>query len=355
MLDSVPTVTPPPPRPTSWRQLLLVAAFAAATVVGIDRWLSHRCQGVVLAQVDDGVAQLAAEDPVAIVLGSSQARSFAAVDEVLAAESGGATRVATVAIEDGRISTAAWVLHHRLRPLIEQRGADGRRLRSNLRHLIFVTDWWDSMLADAHDGRPDGDGVASRNLPGRAWTFGDFVDDVAAHGYDDYNKAFVAAAFADLFGDSVLVRDRGYGLLLRQLRHGRLEMSRAEHLAQIDGKRQSIEDSAPLVCAPAELRALQRIVDEARELGLQPTIVLYPALVETLSERARQTTMRRFHDAAAGLAARAGVPFFDWTYDSPLRLEHFRDHAHLNAHGHALLAGWALANDLAFLRDGKKQ
>lgn len=325
----------------------MVALAAAATVVGIDRYLTHRCRGAVLSQVDDGVALLAETNPVAIALGSSQARSFEAVDELLASHTGGRSRLATVAVEDGRISTSLWVLQHRLLPLIEEQDAAGHRVRDRLHHLIFITDWWDSMLAP--DGRQTEHGVEPRNLPARAWTVRDFAADVLAHGYDDYNKTFVSAAFTNVFGDSILVRDRGYKLMLRQLRYGRLQMSEAEHLASIAGKRRSIEECADAVCSAQEMQALRGVCDFCCEHGLELTILLYPALPETISPLARDTTMARFANAAKAIADAKGVRFLDWTYTSPLQLEDFRDHAHLNDKGHAVLAQWALGHDLSFL------
>lgn len=337
-----------------WSALLLVCLGAVATVVGIDRAFASRCPGVILPQVDDGVRLLAATNPVAIVLGSSQVRSFAAVDALVAERSGGRDRVVAVAVEDGRLSTAAWVLEHRLLPLITATDSRGQRQRDRLRRVLLVTDWYDSMVD--RDGRASGDGFEARNLPARAWAAGDFVADVGQHGLTPFNKTFLTAAFEDLLRGSVLVRDRGYNLLVRYLRTGRLEMSEADHRRLIADKRFSIEAAAPDVLAAAEMRALERICGLCRAAGLQLTIALYPALQETISERARAVTVEPFAQAAAAIAARHGVPFLDWTYTAPLQLEHFRDHAHLNQKGHEAFARWLLAGDLKDLepKDGPR-
>jgi len=328
---------------TSWTQLAIVALAAAVTVVAVDRYATRRCRDIVLSQVDDGVRLLEATNPVAIAFGSSQARSFEVVDALLAERTGGQTRVATVAIEDGRITTAAWVLEHRLAPLIEATGKDGKRVRDQLRHVIFITDWWDSIASP--DGRTTPHGIESKNLPARAWTLSDFIADVRQNGLTDFNKNFVAAAWSNLFGDSVLVRDRGYGLMLRMLKEGRLEMSRAEHLEFIDQKRKGIENNSKDVCAPQEMTAFAEICDCCRDHGLKLTVVLYPAMVETVSPLARATTLQPFADAAAALCKQRGVDFFDWTYSSPLQFEDFRDHAHLNPAGHRKLAEWVLSRE----------
>jgi hypothetical protein len=349
MTATAPTPTAPARR-RSWAQLALVALPAVATVVAVDRYLAARCEGAIQSQVDDGVRLLEATDPVALVLGSSQARSFEAVDELLAARTGGATRVASVAVEDGRLSTAAWVLEHRLAPLIEATGADGKRVRGRIRHLILVTDWWDSMVAP--EGRATAERFEPLNLPARAWTWRDFGADLLAEGLTDFNRAYLGGAWEVLFGDSILVRDRGYGLVLRQLKNGRLEMGADELRQKAAGIHRFMELQAEKVCAPQEIEALEQILRRGRELGLEVTVVLYPLLADTLTPLARETTIARFEAAARPLAERYGARFFDWTYRAPLEPEHFRDLAHLNAAGHRRLAEWAVDGDLAPLFDG---
>ncbi len=340
-------------KPTTWTSVVTVGIFAVATVLGIDRALCRKYGAEILSQAEDGLRVLRATDPIAVVLGSSQARSFETMDQMLAAETGGAVRAPTISIEDGKLSSAAWLFEHRVLPLVRERDASGARVRKHLRHLILITDWWDSMAPT--DGRLREGRWESRNLPARCWSLADFLDDARATGLTEFNRLFLSAAWSGIWGDSPLVRDRGYMLLRRLLRHGKIEFSIEQNAVYLESVRKMVEESAQRILADQEMVALGRICELARDEGLTCTVVLFPALVETISAVGRKETLDRFAAVAAPLVRARGATFHDWSFNTPLETRHFRDQAHLNAAGHLLLSTWALEGDLAFLSQGRPE
>ena len=97
------------------------------------------------------------------------------------------------------MDSIAWVLENRIAPLIDERAADGRLVRSQLKRFILLTEWWDSC---EHSDR------VHSNIPSRAWSFSHYLSDLLEHGITTYNRNFLQYQFRRLVPVSVLIRDR---------------------------------------------------------------------------------------------------------------------------------------------------
>jgi len=297
-------------------------------------------------EVEDAVREYAASDPTLLVVGSSHARSFDSVAARLDREAPGAERIVALPVELGKLASYEWVLNHRIWPLADERGASGALRRPSMRRVILVTEWWDS--CDPDDGQP------SYNLPARAWTWGDFVADVAQHGITTYNRNYVRNRWTELWERSLLVRDRGHGLLLRRLR-GRIRAPSpaavaAEYEAQTAQWRRNVEHGVDCIGSPTQMQALNDMLDEFAHRGLETTVLLYPRKPGTLTETAREGTLPRFSAMLQEIASRRGLRFIDLTTTSPLSDDEFaEDFDHLTGPGHQHFAAWTLDGSLSWL------
>ena len=158
--------------PATWRSLGLVAASALATILAADLLFQLFSPPRVDSEVEDAIQKYENADPDILVLGSSHARTFEVVDRELQARTGGKRTMLAVPVEWGKLSTYAWVLEHRLKPLIEEADPHGVLRRRNLEEFILVTEWWDSTPLEE----------PAWNLPSRAWQFRDFLKDFLRNG-----------------------------------------------------------------------------------------------------------------------------------------------------------------------------
>lgn len=323
----------------------MVAVTAALTVVGVDLFVRALVPfPPPLREVEDALAEYRAGDPTVLLLGSSHARTFTTLGELLRERTGGKERVQDVPLEFGKLSSYEWLLEHRLRPLIEERDAAGALVRPSLRRFVLVTEWWDSCPTE---------GPAS-NLPARAWDFADFVRDVADKGLTGYNGNYLSNRWTRLLVGSVLVRDRGHERIKEGLRALVAELSPAVTQAAFDRRvsewHRNLEEGVVCVASASEMAAFQRIVEYFQGRGVEVTVVLYPRMPVTLTEKAKATTLRAFSEKAAALARSLGVRVVDLTLDHPLTDDDFEpDFDHITADGNRKFGAWAIEGPLAFL------
>jgi hypothetical protein len=322
--------------------LLGVSAALAASEIALARIAPLRPP---MREVADGVADLEASNPDVLVLGSSHARSFEAVAALVAQRSGGTRRMVVVPEEGGTFTAFRWVLEHRLRRLIEERDAAGRLLRDRLGECVLVTTYWDSIHAPW---------ALTTNLPSRAWTFGDYLADVAGHGLTDSNRNYVQSRWKSLLSFSALARDRGAD----HLKHGLLQWARLEprqtaderRLTRLPARRGEFETDSARAGDQQQRAELLQMLDYFQERRIRVTIVLFPLVQEALTDTAKETTLQRYADSLATLARERPFRIVDLTLRAPLALADFEpDLDHVSADGNGKFAAWALANDLAFL------
>ena len=330
----------------SWKTVLAVAAAAVATVVGADALLHAVAPLKPLVEVEDAVATYRDGDPTVLVLGSSHARTFLVVGEELARRTGGAERIVAVPVEMGKLTSYEWVLDHRLHPLMDERDASGRLVRPGLRRVIIVTEWWDS--ADPED-------ILTRsNIPARAWQIGDFLADARVNGLTPYNRNYVAYRWLRLTRESTLTQDRGHDGIVNGLkalvRPPDPAALRADRERRLEGWRSMVERGATIELADPQMAAFDRILEDLRQRGLEVTVLLYPRMPATLSETARQTTVKRFSDRMEVLARERGFRLADASTFPLITDDDFEDDFdHITADGNRKFTAWALDNGFSFL------
>lgn len=323
-----------------WRDLVLVAAFAFGTIAAADLTFQRLSPPHRLSEVEDALRLYRASDPHVLVLGSSHARTFEVVADDLAVRTGGERSLVAVPVEHGKLSAYEWVLQHRLRPLIEER-RDGVPMRTNLDTFVLVTEWWDSELLDE----------PAWNLPSRAWTFWDFVQDFARHGLTDYNRNYVTSRWTRSLLHSVLVQDRGYGRIIAEMKTRALGDDPRAVQAGFEFRTRKwqtmTERGYETMADPSEMAALSRILDYAQGLGVDVHVVLYPRKPGTLTETAISTTLASFSEIVAEIGRDRGIAVHDWTLDSPIGDDDFMaDFDHVTHEGNERLSRWMLDGDL---------
>jgi hypothetical protein len=251
----------------------------------------------------------------------------------------------SIPVEYGKLSSYQWVLDHRVWPLLDARRA-ADPARPALQRIMLVTEWWDS--CDTDDGGP------ASNLPARAWTLDDFLDDVARHGITAYNRNYVRNRWHELFERSLLVRDRGLEQVIPMLRERIRPLSperrEAALAAQTRHWQELVEHGVDCMWSPRQVAALDGMLEEFGRRGLQVTILLYPRKPGTLTDKAKATTLPRFAALMAERAASHGARLIDMTSTSPLRDEEFaEDFDHVTGAGNHRFAAWALDGELAWM------
>ena len=87
---------------TTFRSLVIVAAFAALTVCLVDFGIQRVSPIVDLREAADGINDLAASDPETLVLGSSHGRTFHALGQQLQKETNPGIPLVAVPLENGK-------------------------------------------------------------------------------------------------------------------------------------------------------------------------------------------------------------------------------------------------------------
>jgi hypothetical protein len=333
--------------PHSWRSLAAVALAALLVLYAADVALRRVTPVVWLRQVDDGVRDFKNSNPRILSISSSHGRSMDVVAQELSRRAGRDGEMVSVAMEAGKATHFRFVLQERLRPLVEERRADGTRVRERLRQAIIVTEWWDSCAWEP--GRP------IVELASHAWTPRHFLADVARHGITPTNRNYLRWRWKRLFSSSVLVTDRGRNAIvkdalarLRGIAPGRTAEEEREF---VQWWLRYNESGADCIFSPAQMAAYEDMVSYLKSQGLQVSIVIFARKPGTLTEESRTRTLARYAQGMQQFAARHGVRLIDIATRSPLTDEDFMaDFDHVNAAGNRKLARWLLDGDFSFLQ-----
>ncbi|MBB6091666.1 hypothetical protein HNQ60_000512 [Povalibacter uvarum] len=330
----------------SWRSIGAVVLAAIAVIVAADYAFHYVTPRIWLRQVDDGVRDFAHSNPRILSISSSHGRSMDVVGKELARRTGESDVMVSVAMEAGKATHFQFVLDERLRPLIEERDATGRRVHDHLERALLVTEWWDSCSWEK--GRP------AVELPSHAWTLGHFVRDVEQQGITPINRNYLRWRWKRLLSDSVLVTDRGRGAILKdgmaELRGQPTGRTAEEEKAFTEWWLKYNEGGKRCLFSDDQAQAYAHIVDYLKSQGLDVTIVIFARRPGTLSEEAIQGTLAEYSARMREFADEHGVRLIDITTRSPLgNDDYMADYDHVNAQGNRKLAGWLLDGDLAFL------
>lgn len=328
------------------RELLVVLLTAIAVVVGAELAFRRVCPPKYVREVKDAVAELEREDPTVLVLGSSHARTFAYMDTIARERTAGQTRILSVPVEWGKFRSYEWVLEHRVEPLLNEHKPDGSLVRPSVKTFILTTAWWDACW---YEGDPP-----VFNLPSRAWTLDDFVAAVKTDGLNDHSRNYLTSRWGDLWHGSILVSDRGHGALPVALRAAVKplppEALLAQHQHHLDEWRALVERGKSCINHPAELGALERILDWAEVRGYDTTLMLYPMMPTTMTEVGIETVQKPFIAAMRAVALRRHIRFIDATFDPRLGDEDFQeDFDHLKPESHVRYSEALLSKELSFL------
>ncbi len=322
----------------------LLGALAALVVVEIALQRVSPIPPRIL-EVDDGVEAYAAGDPDTLVLGSSHTRSFAPLRDLVADRTHGANRMTLVPVEWGTFSSYKWVLDHRIRPLIEAHDASGVLRRPRLSRALIISTFYDLCETPGHH---------ENNLPARAWTFSDFVHDVASHGLNDFNGNYLERRLAAMLPFSVLVQDRGHDKVIPRVIDRARRVSDEElaerRQADLAWARSNMEAQYAYCDDAGHKRSLRAMIDYFRGRHIEVTLVLFPLLPDIVTARSRATTLRRYDDYVAQLSRAVPIRVSDLTLRSPVTYRDFQpDLDHLTPAGNRLFSRWAITQPMAWL------
>jgi hypothetical protein len=193
------------------------------------------------------------------------------------------------------------------------------------------------------------------NLPSRAWTLDDYLDDVGRNGFTELNRNYLRARFADALGWSVAVQRRGTARILKDA--ARAASGRegthtpASYAAQLSEWRNMVEGGSACIGNADQMAAFERILAAGAARGLETVVVLFPRKPDTLTDRAKRDTLEPFRRIASQIAERHRATLLDMTTSTPLASEDFMDDFdHVSPAGNLKFARWALEHDLAFLK-----
>lgn len=247
-----------------------------------------------------------------------------------------------IPLEGGKLTGYNWVVQQRLQPLIDEKKPDGAPVRPSLRQTILVTEWWDSCKLD---GPP-------LNIPGRAWTAGDYLDDVRMHGISSFNRSYVSNLWASQFKHVGLVRNRIGSWIPGAIRQKLYPPARREaYFANMAANwQQMVEQGSQCIADPTEMAALDSLIGFFAKRGVATTVLLYPRKPNTLTEKGKATTLASFAEAMRRETALSGVQVIDLTSTSPLSDDDFTaDFDHVTPEGNEQLAHFLLDGPFAFL------
>ena len=153
-----------------------------------------------------------------------------------------------------------------------------------------------------------------------------------------------------IFWSSALARDRGFGTLLNAATTRLLGGMPAMNRWRSEQWQRTIENGIRCIGYPTQMSGLDRVLDFAKQRGLDTTIVLFPRKPSTLSEAAKTTTLPAFRSMVDAVASPRGLRVIDLTSSTPLNDDDFMaDFDHVSAQGNLKFARWALDGPLSFL------
>lgn len=319
---------------------------AIVVVVLVDlmaRWLTPLHP---LREVEDAVRDLRSKDPTVLAIGSSHARTFQALGQAVAKRTNNQQRILSVPVEYGKLHSYEWVFQHRLLPLLEEKDSSGKRKRPSLRHILLVTEWWDSIPTDS--------GGPAHNLPARAWVLSDFLADLFQHGLTPYNRNYLRQRWKRLFAASTLIQDRGQEHILGELRKKLRPLSPATRERIFRQKLQvwqaMIERSRAKLFQPMQMKALHRMLKLFRKKGFTVTILLYPRMPGTLTAKSKRTTLALYASRMKKICKAYHCKVIDLSYNTPVQDKHFAaDFDHMTHEGNRLFTTWSLRGPLRYL------
>jgi hypothetical protein len=326
-----------------WVRLIAMIAMIVSALVLIDFAIGRVMPIRHLREAADGIRDLRAGDPVTLVVGSSHGRTFHALGEEVSRRLGDKGELVSIPLENGKLTSYQWLMEHRVWSLVDERDANDEKVRPHLRKFILLTEWWDSC---------DYDPKVYWNLPGRAWDFTAYVDDVLRNGFTPFNRNYVQYQTIRAFDKLTLFRDRLSRRLPRLVSEltGLTTPDRRNYAKKVTAWRGLVEGGMSCIGALDQMRALDAILASAQARGLETRVVLFPRKPDTISVLAEATTIRRFRELVDKVATRHDMLVLDLTLATPLLSSDFMDDFdHVSPEGNQKFADWALGGPFADL------
>ncbi len=330
----------------SWKSIFWISFTACLVLVVTDIAAGWVAPVHHLREVEDAVNDLQTRAPTWLVIGSSHARTFTVVGNELSRRSKGKIQMLAVPVEFGKMTSYEWVIQHRLHPLFEAKTAQGKLRRARLRHVLLVTEWWDSV--DVEGGKP------AHNLPARAWHLTDFLNDVWNHGLTPYNQNYIRNRWMRLGYSSTLISDRGHGQILKKLRERIRPLSKDTkqdlYQQQMRAWQRMVQAGPTKMLHPKQMAAFKRILTYFQQRKIQVSVLLYPRMPGTITAKAKKDTLDAFATAIKKICAPRHIRVIDLSHQSPLQDSDFTpDFDHVTQQGNKLFTQWALKGPLRFL------
>lgn len=255
-------------------------------------------------------------------------------------------RMVSVTMEAGKATHFDFVLQERLRPLIEERRADGTRVHDQLQRFVLVTEWWDSCSWEP--------GRRLVELPSHAWEFHHYLADVTRDGMNSINRNYPRWRWKRMFQFSLLATDRGRGSVVTDL-FAELHLRPAgrnaeEEKAFVDWWHNYNESGADCIFSADQMAAYRDMIGYFKSMGVDVTILLFVRRPSTLTQKALDTTIARYSAGMRDFAREQGVRLIDIVVDHPLGDDDFMaDFDHVKPAGNEKLSRWLLDGKLSFL------
>jgi hypothetical protein len=308
-------------------------------------------------EVEDGIRDLERSDPHVLAISSSHGRSFHVLGEEIERRTNGAVSMVAFAVDAGKMRPMDWVLHHRVAPLLDERDSAGQPKRNRLNHLILGVTWWDSC-------RREPPPPVDHNVISRAWTWPDYLSDLALNGFTAENRNFLRYRVQRIERLSRLVQIQGIDALQplsdkvltalltrlpRETAAGAQAAAPVQVTPELARWRADIEAGGSCLLSPWEREALERIEKFSSQRGLVFTVVLFPLMPQTVTP-AGKLTLQRFAELMRKRGEALGYRVIDMSLLPMLSDADFmRDMDHLSPSGNTKFVAWALEHDLAFL------
>jgi len=319
------------------RALLWLLLGTVGTVITFDRLFTIIAPADArLLQAEDGVRDFQRLNPTTLVLGSSHARSFRAVADLVDSATSGREVVAIVPEEGGLFQPYEWLTANRLLPI-----HDARVARARLRRVVLVTTFYDMCeLGAGWDQR----------LAAHGWTFGDFLRSVSDGGLTSTSRNYLRARWSRLFPTSSLVQDRGVQRIQGKVRWKLTGAAGNRAEAFIASMRAGMELQYEKCWSVDERAALRRMLEAYTSRGLETIVVLFPLDPRIVSPTSQKTTLARYATHVQALADSLPIHIVDLTASTPMVHEDFQeDLDHIKVDHNLKFARWVLKHELRLL------
>ncbi len=339
----------------SWRSIWLLTAGIVFALLAAEIGLRQIHNEPAKLQVMDGLKELQVT-PNILAVSSSHGRSFHVLGQELARLSDQSINLTAVALESGKVEAMEWLLHHRLKSLIQD---DSGKVLEPLSHLMFGITWWDTCREETSS-----ETTVAANAPNvvtHGWSITDYRNDFLSNGSTDLNRNFVRNRWRQAFSESALVRMRfaikeNFGRFTNFIRVSVLGgLPESESQGLLVRWHDTIDNGHECFLSDRDMQALDRFVAFAKQHELDLTIVLFPLKPDTITAVGLKKTIEPFTEHLFEYGENNDVRILDMTLSLLDDNDFMLDLDHVNPPGNIKWAKAALDGEMSFLLDINKK